>query len=39
MLHTYKFFLALENSICEDYVTEKVWMRLRHPIVPIVFGR
>jgi hypothetical protein len=29
------FYLALENSICKEYVTEKFW-RLRNLIVPIV---
>ncbi|KAJ8046571.1 Alpha-(1,3)-fucosyltransferase 4 [Holothuria leucospilota] len=35
---TYKFSLALENSYCEDYVTEKLWHALVIGTVPIVIG-
>ncbi|CAH1790908.1 unnamed protein product [Owenia fusiformis] len=35
----YKFYLAFENSICEDYVTEKLWRALvKWNVVPIVLG-
>jgi len=34
----YKFVLAFENSICEDYVTEKLFNNLRLNVIPIVFG-
>lgn len=34
----YKFALAMENAICDDYVTEKLWRPLRLGSVPIVFG-
>ena len=34
----YKFYLAFENSLCSDYITEKVWRRLNGEIVPIVLG-
>lgn len=34
----YKFFLSFENTLCKDYVTEKLFEALRHPWVPIVFG-
>lgn len=34
----YKFFLAFENSLCKDYVTEKIWRALWVKTVPIVLG-
>jgi hypothetical protein len=34
----YKFYLAFENSICTDYISEKFFYTLRYNIVPIVFG-
>lgn len=38
-LKEYKFYLALENSICYDYVTEKYWQNaLENDLVPIVMG-
>ncbi|CDW55714.1 Glyco transf 10 domain containing protein [Trichuris trichiura] len=35
----YKFYLAFETSVCEDYVTEKVFNLLDSHLVPIVFKR
>ena len=34
----YHFYLAFENSICKDYVTEKFFNALEHNVVPIVLG-
>ncbi|CAG7827742.1 unnamed protein product [Allacma fusca] len=34
----YKFILAFENSICEDYVTEKLYNNLKLNVVPVVLG-
>lgn len=34
----YKFYLAFENSVCTDYVTEKLYDILTHDVVPIVYG-
>ena len=35
---SHKFYLAFENSLCTDYITEKVWSRMSRRIVPIVLG-
>ncbi|KAL0829918.1 hypothetical protein ABMA28_003392 [Loxostege sticticalis] len=37
-LKQYYFYLALENSISEDYVSEKVMKALQHYTVPVVYG-
>jgi alpha-1,3-fucosyltransferase len=34
----YKFYLAFENSLCRDYVTEKLIKTMQYDIVPVVFG-
>ena len=36
--HTYKFYLSFENSLCKDYVTEKLWKAIECDVVPIVMG-
>ncbi|XP_017009342.2 alpha-(1,3)-fucosyltransferase C [Drosophila takahashii] len=39
MLDTdYLFYLAFENSLCDDYVTEKLFDALHRNIIPVVFG-
>eukprot|EP00939_MAST-03C_sp_MAST-3C-sp1_P002882 g2882.t1 len=38
VLQSYYFYLALENSACRDYVTEKFWRALRLSIVPVVLS-
>ena len=36
----YKFYLAFENSDCEDYITEKFWRTLNKTLsIPIVMGK
>lgn len=34
----YFFYLAFENTVCKDYVTEKAWTWLRKGVVPVVLG-
>ena len=34
----YKFYLAFENSLCVDYLTEKIWNILSLNVVPVVLG-
>ncbi|CAI2723622.1 unnamed protein product [Schistosoma spindalis] len=35
----YKFYLSFENSICQDYITEKFFLNaLKNNVVPIVMG-
>ena len=32
------FYMAFENSICDDYATEKFHRSLLYPVVPVVMG-
>ncbi|XP_053607415.1 alpha-(1,3)-fucosyltransferase B [Plodia interpunctella] len=34
----YKFVIAIENGVCDDYITEKFWRAIRVGSVPIYFG-
>ena len=34
----YKYYLAFENSLCKDYITEKLYKVLDLPIIPVVYG-
>lgn len=38
LIAKYKFAIAIENAICEDYVTEKLWRPLHVGTIPIVLG-
>lgn len=38
ILAQYKFVLAFENAVCEDYITEKLWRPLKLGVVPVYFG-
>ena len=37
-LGRYKFVLAFENGVCDDYITEKFWRPLLVGSIPIYFG-
>jgi len=34
----YKFWLSFENSVCDDYVTEKFFRPMYYGLVPVVYG-
>ncbi|XP_055715854.1 alpha-(1,3)-fucosyltransferase C-like [Phlebotomus papatasi] len=34
----YYFYLSFENSLCKDYLTEKVFDIMKYYIVPVVYG-
>jgi alpha-1,3-fucosyltransferase len=38
LLDDYKFYIAAENNICADYITEKFYRALEIGVVPIVYG-
>lgn len=38
MLRRYHFYLSLENSLCPDYVTEKLYRALAHGTIPVIYG-
>jgi len=33
----YKFYLSFENSVCDDYITEKYFNILKYNVVPVTF--
>jgi hypothetical protein len=34
----YKFYFSFENCLCNNYITEKFFLVIRHPIIPVVLG-
>ncbi|XP_067641988.1 alpha-(1,3)-fucosyltransferase C [Eurosta solidaginis] len=34
----YKFYFSFENSLCNDYVTEKLYNAMKRNVLPVVFG-
>ncbi|KAG7155879.1 Alpha-(1 3)-fucosyltransferase C-like 9 [Homarus americanus] len=37
-IEQYMFYFAFENSICQDYITEKFFLALQLDVIPVVFG-
>ena len=35
---TYRYYLAFENSLCQDYITEKFFENYKYDIVQVVRG-
>jgi hypothetical protein len=35
---SYKFYLSFENSLCDGYVTEKLWRLLKEDVLQVVMG-
>ncbi|XP_029457601.1 alpha-(1,3)-fucosyltransferase 10 isoform X2 [Rhinatrema bivittatum] len=38
ILAQYKFILAFENAVCNDYITEKIWRPLKLGVIPVYYG-
>jgi alpha-1,3-fucosyltransferase 10 len=38
LLAKYKFLIAIENAVCDDYLTEKLWRTLQLGSVPLFLG-
>ena len=36
--NNYYFYLAFENSLCDEYITEKFFRTLNYNTVPVVMG-
>ncbi|KAL9880569.1 alpha-(1,3)-fucosyltransferase C [Glossina fuscipes fuscipes] len=34
----YKFYFSFENSVCVDYVTEKLYNIMEYNVIPVVYG-
>ncbi|CAJ0602163.1 unnamed protein product [Cylicocyclus nassatus] len=39
LINTHRFYIAFENSDCNDYITEKFYSRISQLLVPIVLKR
>ena len=34
----YKFYLSFENSLCQEYITEKFFNAMKSGMIPIAYG-
>uniref|UniRef100_A0A0N4Z8E3 Fucosyltransferase n=1 Tax=Parastrongyloides trichosuri TaxID=131310 RepID=A0A0N4Z8E3_PARTI len=39
VINSYYFFIAFENALCDNYITEKYWARYSFDSIPIVIKR
>ncbi|PAV83196.1 hypothetical protein WR25_16583 [Diploscapter pachys] len=39
IFESYPFYVAIENTVCKDYITEKLFSRIDIPSIPIVMKR
>ncbi|VDO18816.1 unnamed protein product [Heligmosomoides polygyrus] len=39
LIATHRFYISFENSLCNDYITEKFFLRISQKLVPIVVKR
>jgi len=38
LVGNYKFVLAMENAVCDEYITEKLWRTINVGAVPVYYG-
>ncbi|XP_047486172.1 alpha-(1,3)-fucosyltransferase C-like [Penaeus chinensis] len=38
VLKDYHFYMAMENNLCDQYITEKLYNPLKYNLVPVVWG-
>ncbi|KAK7065913.1 hypothetical protein SK128_023869 [Halocaridina rubra] len=38
MRRLYLFYMTMENSLCDEYITEKLYHPLKYGLVPVVYG-
>lgn len=38
VLKDYHFYMAMENNLCDQYITEKLYNPMKYNLVPVVYG-